>query len=214
MGQAGCLREGDDTASSLLHGTPDRDDRYALGYTRVIMNSLTAPVWGHINVNCTNLERSIKFYELLGFVVYVDSIPYLPWQRQGAESTDTDEELATALGIPVANTAASAAKTCIMHHPDAPWPKIDLTEWVGDAGSTKSTAHEYSANAGIVRICLASASVDKDYELLTSNGFECLSAPIARLGGSFKVFVAKDPDGVMIEIIELPKKDRTKRARL
>lgn len=33
--------------------------------------------WGHINVNVTNLEDSIAFYELLSFNVMMPGIPYL-----------------------------------------------------------------------------------------------------------------------------------------
>ena len=33
--------------------------------------------WGHINVNVSNLERSIAFYEKLGFQQFIPAIPYL-----------------------------------------------------------------------------------------------------------------------------------------
>jgi predicted lactoylglutathione lyase len=41
--------------------------------------SIQAPkfTWGHININVSNLERSIEFYEKLGFEVFIPSIPYL-----------------------------------------------------------------------------------------------------------------------------------------
>lgn len=42
-------------------------------------------VWGHINVNVSNLERSIAFYELLGFELYREGISYLgPTAAPGA----------------------------------------------------------------------------------------------------------------------------------
>ena len=33
--------------------------------------------WGHINVNVANLERSIAFYQKLGFEVFIPAIPYI-----------------------------------------------------------------------------------------------------------------------------------------
>ena len=35
--------------------------------------SIQAPkfTWGHVNINVSNLERSIEFYETLGFEVFV-----------------------------------------------------------------------------------------------------------------------------------------------
>ena len=42
----------------------------------------------HVNVNCSDFDRSLKFYELLGFKKYLD-VP----------STNT-EEVAAAVGMP------------------------------------------------------------------------------------------------------------------
>ena len=33
--------------------------------------------WGHININVSDLDRSIDFYEKLGFEVFLTGIPYL-----------------------------------------------------------------------------------------------------------------------------------------
>lgn len=33
--------------------------------------------WGHINVNVSNLNASIEFYEKLGFEAFIPAIPYL-----------------------------------------------------------------------------------------------------------------------------------------
>ena len=46
--------------------------------------SISAPkfTWGHININVSNLERSIEFYEKLGFEVFMPEIPYLGLNRE------------------------------------------------------------------------------------------------------------------------------------
>ena len=33
--------------------------------------------WGHININVSNLDASIEFYEKIGFEVFLPVIPYL-----------------------------------------------------------------------------------------------------------------------------------------
>ena len=33
--------------------------------------------WGHININVSNLDQSIAFYQKLGFSVLLPGIPYL-----------------------------------------------------------------------------------------------------------------------------------------
>ena len=43
--------------------------------------------WGHININVSNLERSIAFYQHLGFQVFIPAIPYLGLTTQAEPVT-------------------------------------------------------------------------------------------------------------------------------
>ncbi len=42
--------------------------------------------WRHINVNVSDLDRSIVFYETLGFEVYRPAIPYLNLEMTGTRN--------------------------------------------------------------------------------------------------------------------------------
>jgi len=46
--------------------------------------------WGHINVNVSQLERSVEFYAMLGFTPFMQAIPYL------GITADTVSEIAAA----------------------------------------------------------------------------------------------------------------------
>ena len=56
---------------------------------------------------------------------------------------------------------------------------------------------------GLVRICLASQNLAKDYALLTSAGVEFLSEPTEGVGGLAEIVICRDPDGTLIELIQI-----------
>ena len=86
----------------------------------------------HVNVNCTNLERSRAFYELVGFKV-VTEIPL-----------GGSKDMLEGLGLP----AGGKAKALLMMlEPDKPrGTRIDLIEWVEPA--TKGTTPPDLAHVG------------------------------------------------------------------
>ncbi|MFZ8957766.1 MAG: VOC family protein, partial [Pseudohongiellaceae bacterium] len=65
--------------------------------------------WGHININVSDLDASIKFYEKLGFGVYISSIPYIGLTAE-TKSNSIDEGSRTALGLP----HETLGRACIM----------------------------------------------------------------------------------------------------
>ena len=77
--------------------------------------------WGHININVSNLEASIEFYEKLGFEAFIPGIPYLNLTKQKPNALPSDAALALAIPADV------HARACIMQL-DNGFPKIDLTE--------------------------------------------------------------------------------------
>ena len=60
--------------------------------------------WGHVNVNVSNLERSIAFYEKLGFESFRPGIPYLDL-TDGAGTAEIPDSCAHALGLAVETRA-------------------------------------------------------------------------------------------------------------
>ena len=149
--------------------------------------------WGHININVADLDRSVAFYRKLGFEVLLPGIPYLNLD-DGAQPRPLPDGAASALGVP----EGTRGRACIMQLDDG-FPKIDLTEWDGRAQAEPPG----NGDLGLVRLCLASRDLRGDVADLTAQGVEFLSPPTAGHGGLADIAVCKDPDGTLIELIQL-----------
>lgn len=149
--------------------------------------------WGHVNINVSNLERSIAFYEQLGFSVFIPAIPYMGISRQG-NATEVAPECARALDLPV----GARGRACIMQLDDG-FPKIDLTEYV----EQQQTAPLSNKDLGLVRICLVSSNLARDYEELTASGIPFLSPPAPCKDSMADVATCVDPDGTLIELLQV-----------
>ncbi|MEM9759745.1 MAG: VOC family protein [Pseudomonadota bacterium] len=148
--------------------------------------------WGHININVSNLERSIAFYEKLGFVLFLPAIPYLGMKKDNAQPLS--EELAEALGI----APPPSGRACIMQLDDG-FPKLDLTEF----SNTESLPPLTNADRGLVRICLISEDLQADVERLRAEGVEFLSDVQAGHDQLGDVALCRDPDGTLIELLQV-----------
>lgn len=148
--------------------------------------------WGHININVSDLDASIAFYEKLGFSLLIPGVPYLGIGKSSYAEVPLKQ--GKALNLPTATTA----RACIMHL-NGGFPKIDLTEFAKESPQTAAV----NDDLGIVRICLGSQNLAEDYEMLKNNGVEFLSAPTEGVGGLADIAICRDPDGIMIELIEL-----------
>ena len=148
--------------------------------------------WGHININVSNLEASIEFYKKLGFQPFVAGVPYLNLNAQTRAEIPSDAS--HALGL----VAPTAGRACILQLDDG-FPKIDLTEL------TTQPEHSPLANddLGLVRICLISEDLVSTYENLKSQGVEFLTPPSACHERLADVAVCKDPDGTLIELLQV-----------
>ena len=150
--------------------------------------------WGHINVNVTNLEDSIAFYSLLGFKLLLPGIPYLNLEKDAGQILNA--ESATAMDLP----AETRGRACIMEL-DSGFPKLDLTEWSEKGEDVADPL--INQDTGIVRICLASQNLAADYAELTEAGVKFLSEPQVTQDGKADIALCMDPDGTLIELIEL-----------
>ena len=149
--------------------------------------------WGHININVSNLDASIAFYQKLGFSVLLPGIPYLGLEAS-AVSGPVPESAAVALDIP----ATSRGRACIMQLDDG-FPKLDLTEW----SDMEQRSPPGNADLGLVRFCMGSQHLAQDHATLLEQGVTFLSAPQPTLDGKADIAVCVDPDGTLIELIEL-----------
>ena len=148
--------------------------------------------WGHININVSDLDASIVFYRKLGFEPFVPAIPYLQLEAEAAG--ELPASCATALGV----ASGTRGRACILQL-DAGFPKLDLTEFQG----TEQQAPLANKDLGLVRICLISNDLQADYESLVSDGVPFLSAPQQCPDRLADVAVCRDPDGTLIELLQV-----------
>jgi len=141
----------------------------------------------HVNVNCSNFERSLRFYKMLGFKVALD-IPEV------GGNSDT----LRGLGFP--NATARAAIMTLSDDPHA--TRLDLIEWKIPRDETKPYAR--LNHLGIARIALYTKSLREEYQRLKSEGVEFISEPVViRTGAGTALFACLyDPDGTILELIE------------
>ena len=148
--------------------------------------------WGHININVSNLENSISFYEKLGFSQLIPGVPYLGLEKDAAAEIPVMQR--RALNVP----EGTKARACIMQLDDG-FPKIDLTEFTKDAPQAAGA----NDDLGMVRLCLATQNLTEDHARLTSAGVDFLTGPTEGVGGMADIAICRDPDGTLIELIEL-----------
>ncbi len=151
--------------------------------------------WGHIIINVTDLTRSVAFYKMLGFEIFLPGIPYLGLSM---DVSGLEPSCAAALGLP----PRVVGRACIMQLGQG-FPKIDLIELTPAGPAPPLT----NADTGIVRLCLASDDLARDYARLCADGVAFLSPPQADSRGLAEIAVCADPDGALIELIEI---DRAK----
>ena len=149
--------------------------------------------WGHININVSDLDSSIEFYEKLGFEIYKPSIPYTGLTAE-PKSNSIDEGSRTALGLP----EQTSGRACIMQL-DNGYPKLDLTQFDDMTQSIPLS----NADLGLVRICLASANLETDYNNLKKIGVDFISPPQTAKDGRAEIAICRDPDGTLIELIQV-----------
>ena len=138
----------------------------------------------HVNVNCSDLDVSLPFYENLGF----ETVLNLP--------TGGDEKLATGLGMP---GCQGRAAIMMLDPSQGRQARLDLIEW--SEPFDRTPPYEHLARLGINRIALWTIGLDEEYERLLADGVEFLSEPLF-MGGHTKFVCFKDPDGTIIELIE------------
>ncbi len=142
----------------------------------------------HVNVNCSDFERSRAFYEMLGFEVLME-VP----------ETNTPE-VAAAVGLEPYRLRAA-----LMRLKDARSPfVIDLIEWKHPSDSSPPYAR--LNHLGIARIAMASSDLDADMARFKAEGVEFISEPatVAWEDGPDSRFVCfKDPDGSVLELVEM-----------
>jgi catechol 2,3-dioxygenase-like lactoylglutathione lyase family enzyme len=146
----------------------------------------------HINLNVSDIDRSIRFYEALGFEVL------------GRNDATWSPETGDVLGVPGAQ-----GRACIMTLPGdiARSTKLDLLEWKSPPSPTRSHPRPRPAanDSGAPRIALRVRNVEAAYRDLSNSGVEFISKPAGAAPelGIANVVCCRDPDGFIVEFVEL-----------
>lgn len=142
----------------------------------------------HININVTDLDRSIAFYELLGFKVLI---------KFGLDE-ETTRDTCAAFGAEPNELRAAFIR--LGDDPNAPC--IDLVEWITQP--PKGQPYADANNAGMYRMAF---HVDDPEAVLAE--LERLGIPLMGPvgygnppgGGRSTVFAFRDPDGTVLEVL-------------
>lgn len=155
----------------------------------------------HINVNCSDLDRSLAFYKKLGFkevIDFGDQSGQAP--KAEAEKPDLgDDKLARILGLP----GTLKARARILMLDDNPrGTRLDLIQWLEPAFEGKPYPH--LTHLGAARICFKVKDIDDLYRVVVEAGGKPFTEPLTiDLGPSRqKVFCVPDPDGTILEFME------------
>ena len=139
----------------------------------------------HFNINCSDIEKALEFYQKLGFQIILDF-------REGMES----KEMADAFGLDVADLKGVHLRI----GDNANATRIDLLEFKNPPPTGKPYPHLY--HTGIARMCLKTTNIEEDYQNLKAKGIEFISEPKLLPGTTVKIVCFKDPDGTFIELLE------------
>lgn len=140
----------------------------------------------HLNVNCSDLERSLTFYrDLLGLQTVVRTTPGEPQPGAafGLDSAQWDAWI-LADGRGLDGVA------------------IDLLEW--QVPPPTGQPYAKANQLGYGRIGMTTSDIDGAYQRLVAAGIDCYGAPHdVDVEGipAMKAFVCEDPDGTLIELI-------------
>ena len=151
--------------------------------------SLTLLSVVHVNVNCSDLARSLAFYrDRVGLVPQSHTNP-LPQEGAG-------------FGLP-----GRVVWDAHLLHDDRGYASaaVDLLEWKSPppVGEPARDAH----HLGFLRLCLSHPDLDALYETLGREEVACRSQPITvpvLANQDVRFFCCEDPDGTVIEFVERP----------
>jgi catechol 2,3-dioxygenase-like lactoylglutathione lyase family enzyme len=152
---------------------------------------MSASVLGvvHVNVNCSDLARSLRFYrDLVGLEALTHTNP-LPQDGAG-------------FGLP----GRVQWDAFLLHDArGALGPALDLLEWKQPRPLGRPALE--ANQLGLFRLCLAVPDVDAFHAKLVAARVPCLSEPVdvpidPSAGLRVRFFCARDPDGAVIEFLE------------
>ena len=173
-----CVRDPDGVVVEIASGLDHLVGMNAKGSNRLF----------HVNVNVTDLDQSLGFYEIFGFKPIFRTVQDEETGRRSAEAFNRPHNEAEYALVRIGDNPASAC--------------IDLVEWRTDP--THGTPYETANHVGIYRILVHVPDPDAILAALDQAGYP-LMGPVLRAAPfpgktPTTMFCVRDPDGVVIEI--------------
>ena len=149
----------------------------------------------HVNVNCSDLDRSLAFYKAIGFKEVQD------FGETGKQENPTlgNEALGPVLGLPV-GLKARARLLMLDENPRS--TRLDLIQWIEPR--PEGSPYPHLTHLGIARICFKVRDIDDLYRAVCEAGGKPFTEPLMiEMGGTRqKVFCVPDPDGTILEFMD------------
>jgi catechol 2,3-dioxygenase-like lactoylglutathione lyase family enzyme len=141
----------------------------------------------HIAVNSQDLERSVAFYRGLGFTVLQDREVH-------------NEKVKEAFAVPTGDLRFVHLR--LGDSEDA--TLLDIVEW-GGPGTADGSGPPPQHQQGITRFAVLTDDADRVHRELSADGVQFLTSPTVVMTpeGGWKVCLAVDPDGVVVQVTEL-----------
>lgn len=152
----------------------------------------------HVNINCTDIERSVAFYQKLGFQVahvFGDDEP----KSESDETLDPDGDLAEGMTGP----GGTRTRGCVLSLGDDPrsTTKLELIQYVDPP--VVGVPPKGLRDSGVSRIALRTKNLLAFVEKLRSLGIDFIMEPQEiDIVGAHRFVLFRDPDGVLLELIE------------
>lgn len=138
----------------------------------------------HVGINVADMDASLHFWRnVMGLQVEVDA-----WEE--GDYIDTLQNLS---GVNVHIVKLRAADGGL----------IELLQDVAHPTAPPGPAHNRLCDRGIRHIAFTVADVEESYRILCEEGCEVLGEPITSPDNYAKVFFARDPEGNLLEIVEV-----------
>ena len=141
----------------------------------------------HIAINSTDLDRSVAFYRKLGFQILADRSVH-------------NEKVKEAFAVPSADLRFIHLR--LGDNDQA--TLLDIVQW-SDPGTAEGAGTPAQHQRGITRFAVLTEDTDRVYRELSQDGVEFLTKPTVVMtpDGGWKVCLAVDPDGVVVQVTEL-----------
>ncbi|HET8559617.1 MAG TPA: VOC family protein [Marmoricola sp.] len=142
----------------------------------------------HVAINSTDIDRSIAFYQRLGFTLLSDRL--------------VDNDLVkTAFLVPTGDFRFAHLR--LGDDPQA--TVLDIVEWYNPPTDPAPAGPLSQHQQGLTRFSVLTQDTQRVHDTLAAEGYQFLTEPqsVLTAEGGWKVCLIQDPDGVVVQITEL-----------